>query len=252
MYHNKFHTERLRASGLRPTEQRLAICKILFNRKKTFHFTVEKLKKIIERESKNPFSNLKYLFKDKLFGYVLFTWFIMGFANLWVQPLRIDYLTSSQWGIEGSATLVNLIVNIIPHIMFLLFLPFWGKLFDKINFITLRICLNILFACGIALFFSTNNPIIIAIGSGLIGIAFSGGSIAWNLWVTKFAPPRKATAYMSVHVFLTGIRGMFGPALGFWTVEKIGPRSIGIVSAILMCLATLMLIPVIKYGKSKK
>ena len=73
MYHNKFHTERLRASGLRPTEQRLAICRILFNRKKTFHFTVEKLKKIIERESKKKISvatlyNTVHAFKEK--GYL--------------------------------------------------------------------------------------------------------------------------------------------------------------------------------------
>ena len=52
----KFHTERLRASGLRPTKQRLAICKILFDRKETFHFTIEKLKQIAERESKKKIS----------------------------------------------------------------------------------------------------------------------------------------------------------------------------------------------------
>ena len=56
MEHTKFHIERLRASGLRPTRQRLAICKILFDRKETFHFTVEKLKKITEKESKKKFS----------------------------------------------------------------------------------------------------------------------------------------------------------------------------------------------------
>ena len=52
----KFHTERLRASGLRPTKQRLALCKILFDRKETFHFTIEKLKQIIERDSKKKIS----------------------------------------------------------------------------------------------------------------------------------------------------------------------------------------------------
>ena len=45
----KFHIERLRVSGLRPTKQRLAVCKILFDRKETFHFTIEKLKKIVEK-----------------------------------------------------------------------------------------------------------------------------------------------------------------------------------------------------------
>ena len=69
----KFHRERLRTSGLRPTKQRLAICKLLFNRKKTFHFTVEKLKKIAERESKAKISvatlyNTVQAFKEK--GYL--------------------------------------------------------------------------------------------------------------------------------------------------------------------------------------
>ena len=52
----KFYKERLRASGLRPTKQRLAICKILFDRKETFHFTIEKLKKILEKDSKKKIS----------------------------------------------------------------------------------------------------------------------------------------------------------------------------------------------------
>ena len=52
----KFHTDRLRVSGLRPTKQRLAICKVLFNRKETFHFTIDQLKKIIERNAKKKIS----------------------------------------------------------------------------------------------------------------------------------------------------------------------------------------------------
>ena len=52
----KFHIERLRASGLRPTKQRLAICKALFDRKETFHFTIDKLKRIIEKGCKKKIS----------------------------------------------------------------------------------------------------------------------------------------------------------------------------------------------------
>ena len=69
----KFHTQRLRVSGLRPTKQRLAICKVLFDRKETFHFTIEKLKKIIEKGSKKKISvatlyNTVHAFKEK--GYL--------------------------------------------------------------------------------------------------------------------------------------------------------------------------------------
>ena len=52
----KFHTKMLRNAGLRQTKQRLAICKVLFDGKETFHFTIEKLKKIIEKGSKKKIS----------------------------------------------------------------------------------------------------------------------------------------------------------------------------------------------------
>jgi len=52
----KLHTDRLRASGLRPTKQRLSICKILFDRKETFHFTIDQLKKIAEKNIKKKIS----------------------------------------------------------------------------------------------------------------------------------------------------------------------------------------------------
>jgi len=39
--------EKLRTSGLRPTKQRIKICEVLFNRDKTFHFTINDLSKIM-------------------------------------------------------------------------------------------------------------------------------------------------------------------------------------------------------------
>ena len=50
------YKERLRLSGLRPTKQRLTICKILFDKKETFHFTIDKLKKKIEKNNKSKIS----------------------------------------------------------------------------------------------------------------------------------------------------------------------------------------------------
>ena len=73
MDHYKFHKERLRSSGLRPTKQRLAICKILFDRKDTFHFTIEELKRITEKDGREKISlatlyNTVHAFKNK--GYL--------------------------------------------------------------------------------------------------------------------------------------------------------------------------------------
>ena len=69
----RIHIERLRSSGLRPTKQRLALCKILFDRKGTFHFTIEQLKKVSEKKGKEKISlatlyNTVHAFKKK--GYL--------------------------------------------------------------------------------------------------------------------------------------------------------------------------------------
>ena len=206
---------------------------------------------IVDSPHTNPFGNMKYIIKDKSFGYVLLTWFIMGFANLWTLPLRVDYVTAPEWGIEGSAIYVAMIITIIPETIRMILIPFWASLFDKMNFVVLRMILNLFFGFGVLLFFVTSNPWVIGMGSALIGAAFAGGSIAWNLWVTKYAPPGKAGAYMSVHVSLTGIRGTIGPILGYWTVNLIGARNIGIISCVMMVFATLMLIPEIKHGAKR-
>ena len=41
---------KLRNSGLRPTRQRIRICEVLFNRDKTFHFSINDLKKILQNK----------------------------------------------------------------------------------------------------------------------------------------------------------------------------------------------------------
>ena len=43
--------KKLRSSGLRPTKQRVEIAKFLFEREKTFHFTVESLNKLLSKKT---------------------------------------------------------------------------------------------------------------------------------------------------------------------------------------------------------
>ncbi len=50
MLKNMNFIEKLRETGLRPTKQRVKICEILFNREKTFHFTINDLAKKISEE----------------------------------------------------------------------------------------------------------------------------------------------------------------------------------------------------------
>ena len=73
MNNNSTFKEKLRLSGLRPTRQRIEICKFLFNRKDTFHFTVNDLSKILEKKTSEKISlatlyNTVHSFKKK--GYL--------------------------------------------------------------------------------------------------------------------------------------------------------------------------------------
>ena len=45
------YIEKLRESGLRPTNQRIKICEVLFNTDMTFHFTINDLVKMIKDNS---------------------------------------------------------------------------------------------------------------------------------------------------------------------------------------------------------
>jgi len=50
MVKNSNFIEKLRELGLRPTKQRVKMCEVLFNREKTFHFTINDLVKKISEE----------------------------------------------------------------------------------------------------------------------------------------------------------------------------------------------------------
>ena len=73
MDNNSIFIEKLRSSGLRPTKQRIKICKLLFDRKKTFHFTVNDISKTLKKETSDKISlatiyNTIHSFKKK--GYL--------------------------------------------------------------------------------------------------------------------------------------------------------------------------------------
>jgi MFS family permease len=117
------------------------------------------------------------------------------------------------------------------------------------NFFALRVTLNIGFAIGILAFFTTNSlPGLIA-GAVVYGISNAGGDVAWSLWVTKFAPPGRVADYMSVHTFLTGVRGVLAPAFAFYFATKLSLGLLAAISSGLIVLATALLIPELKFGK---
>ena len=198
----------------------------------------------------HPLRSLRYAREDLLFRRTLIAWMLMGFANLMMLPLRVEYLANPRYKLGLTIGMVALLTGVVPNMARLVMSPVWGWLFDKMNFFALRVVLNIGFALGILTFFTSNSMEGLLIAAVVFGVSGAGGDVAWSLWVTKFAPPQRVADYMAVHTFFTGLRGVTAPLLAFWLADKHVPLGwMAAFCAALIGAATLMLIPEIRSGR---
>lgn len=61
----------------------------------------------------------------------------------------------------------------------------------------------------------SNTEITVYISYFIFGFAMSGVTIAWTLSSIFYAPKNEVSNYQAVHITLTGVRGVFSPALGY-------------------------------------
>ncbi len=186
---------------------------------------------------RHPFGNFRYAFLDRLFGRLLVSWAFMGLANLMMLPLRVEYMANPAYGLNLSNERIAIVTVMLPAVARMLSTHLWGRLFDRVNFLALRAAVNTIFMLSIALFFNTQSYFWLCVSSLLIGMAFGGGGVMWTLWVTKIAPPEKVPAYMSVHMSLTGVRGVIAPFLGFYLIGHFTPPQVSYVAIGLIVLS---------------
>ncbi len=168
----------------------------------------------------NPFSYFHVLRGNPTFVAVLISWFLFGLANLAMIPQRFEYLSQERYGFSLSPGMTALLIGVIPELTRVIAVLPMGRLFDRMNFITLRLLIN-LFLAGFQVFFFTAHSLpMLAFASVLLGIGNAGGSVAWSLWVTRYSTPADTTKYMAMHTFFTGVRGILGPYAGYWIAER--------------------------------
>jgi hypothetical protein len=200
----------------------------------------------------HPLRSLAYVREDGVFRRTLVAWMLMGFANLMMLPLRVEYLASPQYGLAKSAAVIALITIVVPNLARLVMSPVWGWLFDHMDFFALRVTLNLGFALGILAFFTSSTLPGLLLGAVIYGVSNAGGDVAWSLWVTKFAPPGRVADYMSVHTFFTGLRGVAAPFAAFYAIQTFSLGALGGLSAGLIVLASLVLLPEIRAARRAK
>jgi len=200
----------------------------------------------------HPFRAMRFVRDDALFRRTLICWMLMGFGNLMMLPLRIEFLANPKYNQTMGVEMIALLTGVIPNLARLVLSPIWGHLFDRMNFFVLRVTLNIGFGIGILTFFMSDTLAGMVTGAIVFGISNAGGDVAWSLWVTKFAPPGRVADYMSVHTFLTGVRGVLAPLFAFYFATKLSMGLLAGISSGLIVLATLLLLPEIKRGRKAR
>jgi hypothetical protein len=189
------------------------------------------------------FPHFELMQEDRQLRLTLFAWMLMGFGNLMLVPLRVEYLAQPEYGIEADAALIMILTVAIPAVMRLVTTPVFGRLFDRMSFFASRIMINLLFALYVAAFFTGSSRAGLVIGSITLGIAIAGGDLMWMLWVTKFAPKHRVADYMGLHTFFTGIRAVLAPLLAFMVIGVLPLEVIAITAAILMVISSAILVP---------
>jgi MFS family permease len=153
-----------------------------------------------------------------------FSFYGMGFIIL--QPVLPLYMVQY---LKMNYTNNFLAKGILSQLGVLVLSPVIGKLHDKchphlftsLSFGSLALFPMLLLASGFATsyFFSV---LLVNIAFVLFGVAMTGVNIAWNMGSIFFASEGESPMYQSVHVTMTGIRGVLAPLLALLILRVVG------------------------------
>lgn len=161
----------------------------------------------------SPLSLWRVLRADRHFAAFMLCMFIIGTGNLMLTaPLTLTL--ADEFGLGSMPSMV--IMTVLPYLVIPWAIPAWTRLMARRHVVRFRVVHSWVFVASQAVVLVaavTRTLELMYIGALFQGIAFAGGSLAWNLGHLDFAPPHKASQYMGVHVTLNGVRGLLAPFL---------------------------------------
>jgi MFS family permease len=175
--------------------------------------------------------SLKLLKTNKPFASFERSFSIYGMGFIMVQPVLPIFLVDM---LKLTYTGNFIAKGIISQLPILLLSPYLGKWHDKLHpfrFISVFFGLLAFFPAlfiASALFLQVRwlAVALVYLAYIMYGFAMAGVNIAWNMGSIYFAGDEDASMYQSVHVTMTGIRGVIAPLLGLLLLKTLGIISV--------------------------
>ena len=139
---------------------------------------------------------------------------IFGSGNLMLIPILVVQLNEL---LVLSQLNQVMIISTLPLLVLCFSIPFWARLLDRMHIFTYRAMHSWCFVSSSALFclaVISGRSEFLWPASVMLGAAYAGGHLGWNLGHNDFSSDATASHYMAIHVTLTGIRGLVMPLVG--------------------------------------
>ena len=177
--------------------------------------------RVLERRSQRPKATTRTGFfevlrNDRNYASYQTYQFIAGCSNMILEAPLVFLVTRE---LHASYTESIAITMVIPFAVSVVVLPIWARYLDRVHVAEFRARQAVLWVLSqLLLWFGAFSGSLIWIGVSrlVLGIARGGGALAWQLGHNDFADQDQLSAYMGIHVTLTGVRGAIAPFTGMF------------------------------------
>lgn len=173
-------------------------------------------------------SMLEVLAQNAEFRAYMLAMMIFGSGNLMVVAMLV-VIINEQFQISPFNQV--LITASLPLLVLCLAIGFWARLLDRRHIFGYRAIhsWNFVAAHGtFAIAVIAHIPELLWPGAVLLGSAYAGGHLGWNLGHNDFSDDANASLYMAIHVSLTGLRGLMMPIFGVVLIGLLESRAAGL------------------------
>ncbi len=157
---------------------------------------------------------LGVLRRDRDFRHYMMSMMAFGSGNLMLLPMLVVLINER---LHLGQLQQVLLMSSLPLLVLSFSVPLWGSVLDRRHIFSYRAVQSWFFVATSVLFSTALIGGVEALlwpASVLLGAAYAGGRLGWNLGHNDFSSDANASHYMAIHVMLTGLRGLAMPLVG--------------------------------------